>query len=208
MKKIMKVAFAAAALGAALVFAGCAGSASADTTDSGSGTGTGTGSGTTDTTGLWSKFDGADCQIWGSTFTAAESGDGSGWIFTVGSAGWWGGCFCNSGSVAPTDTGVITFDMSKVAKISFDVKGSAVGSFWASTSDAAAKTANQTAIPLTTDWVNKSFTVSGTSAKDYGVLDIGGGDLSTTTTAGYEVYIKNIAFWDASGNEIVPTRNE
>lgn len=208
MKKIKKTAFAAAALAVALVFAGCAGTASADTTGSGSGGGGGTGTGTTDTTGLWSKFDGADCQIWNSTFTAAESGDGSGWIFTVGSVGWWGGCFCNSGSVAPTDTGVITFDMSKVVKISFDVKGSAAGSFWASTSTAAAKPANQTAIPLTTDWVNKSFAVSETSTNDYGVLDIGGGDLSTTVTAGYEVYIKNIAFWDAGGNEIVPTRKE
>jgi hypothetical protein len=97
--------------------------------------------------------------------------------------------------------------MSKVAKITFDAKASAAGSFWVSTGGSDTKPLHQVSVPLTTDWVSQTYSTSGTSSADYAVLDFGGGDLSTTTTSGYKVYIRNIAFLDASGKEIVPTRN-
>ncbi len=186
---------------AAAIFSGCADAATADDGSSGN---DGDSSGTN--TVLWSKFEGADLQVWSNTFTA-ETNDTDGMIITVGSSGWWGGCFCNN--AADAAGAATTFDMSNVAKITFDVKGSAAGSFWVSCSDSTAATKGQTAIALTTDWVNKEFScASYVGSTDYGVLDIGGGDLSTTATSGYKVYIKNIAFWNAAGNEIVPARSE
>jgi hypothetical protein len=198
MKKKLTVITACSLLFAITMFSGCAADTSADTGGSG-------GSGTSSSV-LWSKFDGADLQIWSNTFTA-ESSDTDGMVFTVGSSGWWGGCFCNNAADAVGSA--TTFDMSDIAKITFDVKGSAAGSFWVSCSNSSAAVTGQTAIALTTDWVNKTFScASYVSSTDYGVLDVGGGDLGTTSTSGYKVYIKNIAFWDASGNEIVPARSE
>lgn len=206
----------------------CSGTDAEDSTSNGSGSGSGSGSGTdttTDGTGattgdtsgggtttttdkVWKTFEGADLQIWinGETFTADDS---KGYLeVTVGSSGWWGGCYCDSKAGKVGTTGYVSFDMSKVAKITFDAKGSAAGSFWVSQSDKDSKVANQVAITLTTDWVAQTYTTSGTSSTDYGVLDIGGGDKNTTTTSGYKVYIRNIAFYDASGKEIVPARNK
>lgn len=188
------------------------GSGGTDTTvgtdDSGAPTGDTNGGGTTTATDkLWKTFEGADLQIWpnGDSFTADDT---KGYLeVTIGSLGWWGGCYCDSKSGKVGTAGYVSFDMSKVAKITFDAKGSATGSFWVSQSDKDSKTANQVAVSLTTDWVAQTYTTSGTSSTDYGVLDIGGGDKATTTTAGYKVYIRNIAFYDASGAEIVPTRN-
>jgi len=201
MKKITKCIGVCSLLVSAALLSGCTNPATADTGSNGGG-----GSSTTNTV-LWSTFEGADLQIWGNTFTA-ESSDTDGLVVTVGSAGWWGGCFCNDGTVGAATSGVITFDMSKVATITFYAKASAAGSFWVSQSNAAAVVTNQQAESLTTDWQKYTYTCSGTGSTDYGVLDIGGGDLSTTTTAGYKIYIKDIAFQNSSGTEIVPTRSE
>jgi hypothetical protein len=178
-----------------------------DTDDSGATPGDTTPGTNTSTDKLWKTFEGADLQIWpnGDSFTADDT---KGYLeITVSSLGWWGGCYCDSKAGKVGTTGYVSFDMSKVAKITFDAKGSAAGSFWVSQSDKDSKVANQVAVTLTTDWVAQTYTTSGTSSTDYGVLDIGGGDKGTTTTAGYKVYIRNIAFLDASGKEIVPTRN-
>lgn len=200
----------------ALLFASCQAesdpyddstSTSTQTGGSSSGGSTGSSTGGSSSTGLWSKFAGCDLQIWLNTFTA-ETGD-DGIAITVGSAGWWGGCFCNKGSVGATDSGVVKYDMSKVAKITFDAKGSAAGAFYICNSDSAAQKKGGATIPLTTAWVSQTYSCStSVSATDYGLFDvIGASDAgtNTTTTAGYIVYIKNVAFWDASNNEIVPT---
>lgn len=156
---------------------------------------------------LWSSFDGTDLQIWDGTFTA-ETDNTNGLIITVGSVGWWGGSFCNNGATAANAVDVVTFNMSNVAKITFDAKASATGSMWVSNSNSSATGQGLTAITLTTEWATKTFNCSGSvSANDYAVMAIGGGELSTTTTSGYKVYIKNIAFWNSSGVEITPSRN-
>jgi hypothetical protein len=151
---------------------------------------------------LWSSFEGCDIQIWYG-FTADTSNDYL--EMTVGDdVTWWGGAFVNDASA----TDAITFDMSDVAEITFSAKGSDTGSFWISHENSSGTLSNQTAISLSTDWESCTYTCNGVTSTDLAVFAFGGGDLSTTVTEGYVVSIKNIAFWDAEGNEIVPTRNE
>lgn len=199
-KTIIAVLTAALVMGA---FVGCTASTSSPDSGSGDSGGSGGSGGSGTTSGIWSKFEGADIQIWSNTFTAEEDST-DGLVITVGSVGWWGGCFCNAGAVAPTASDVVTFDMSNVAKITFDAKASASGSMWVSCSDSAANTKGKTTMNLTTDFVSQTFNCTGNvSSTDYGVLDFGGENASGTI-----VYIKNIAFYDSTGTEIVPTRNE
>lgn len=217
MKEVKKTMVVCLLVATAALFASCVQSGTPDTggsnsdlssngaqgDDSNSGSNSGS---TTGSTILWSTFEGCDLQIWSGTFTSTEGSNGL--EITVSAPdGWWGGCFCDSGANAAG--AAVTFDMSKVASITFDAKASAAGSMWVSSSNNAAKVTGQTKIALTTDWVTQTYACAGNvSSSDYGVLDIGGGDLSTTTTAGYVIDIKNIKFLDASGAEILPTRNE
>ncbi|MCR5217360.1 hypothetical protein [Treponema sp.] len=153
------------------------------------------------------SFEGCDLQIWVDTFTATQTSEAE--LFTVGSVGWWGGAFVNKGSVGPTDAGVVTYDMSNVATITFEAMISEAGSIWVSTSasDSTAGAKVGKTFSITTEWDEYTFNISdGTNAvsdHDYGVFAIGGSNSSGTV-----VYIKNIAFYDASGNEIVPGVND
>ena len=155
---------------------------------------------------LWSMFDGADMQVWEKTADLEETDEGL--DITIGSSGWWGMCFCNSASTGVDSPDCVTFDMSKVAKITFEAKASKKASMWVSQSDAESKAVNQTKISLSTSYATKTFNLKNPGKKDYGVLDIGGGDLNTTTESDVVISIKNIKFLDASGTEIVPTRNK
>ncbi len=156
----------------------------------------------------FSKFEGCDLQIWSNTFTAATTTEGL--VITVGSVGWWGGAFVNNGAVGPTDSGVVTYDMSNVSKITFEAKISSEGDIWISTSDSTASAGADKGktFTLTTEWPESpyEFKISdGTnkvSTKDYGVLAVGGANVSGTT-----ITLKNIAFYDSDGNEIVPGVN-
>ena len=154
---------------------------------------------------LWSRFDGADMQVWGNTATLTETEEGLN--IESGNAGWWGMCFCNSTGVG-AGSDAVTFDMSKIKKITFEAKASENATMWASQSDATATVTNQTKINLSTSYATKEFVLRNPGTKDYGVLDIGGGDLDTTTKSDVVISIKNIKFLDANGNETVPTRNE
>ncbi len=159
---------------------------------------------------LWSMLDGADMQMWsdpsGLTAELEETSEGLK-ITVIGNENWWGMCFCNN---AATDVaaGAVTFDMSKITKITFEAKASENASMWVSQSNSQAKVTNQKKIDLTTQFETKTFTLSNPGTKDYGVLDIGGGDLSTTVKKDLIIVIKNIKFFDANGNETVPSRNE
>lgn len=158
------------------------------------------------TSPLWSMFDGADMQVWEGTAMLEETDESL--EITIGSAGWWGMCFCNAASVGAKSSDCVTFDMSKITKITFEAKASEKATMWVSQSDAESKPQNQTKINLTTSFETKSFTLKNPGTKDYGVLDIGGGDLGTTTKSDVVISIKNIKFLDANGTETVPTRNE
>ncbi len=158
---------------------------------------------------LWSRFEGADMQVWvveGTTTTTADVAERPDCIdITIKTAGWWGMCFCNDKAVSASQNPV-TFDMSRVHTITFDAKASQTASMWVS--QIPSNTANQRKIDLTTDFASKTFTLQNPGNRDYGVLAMGGGDLDTTTTTGVVISIKNIKFLDANGTEIVPTRNE
>lgn len=238
MKKMLKLFAAFAMISLVISFAGCdletedelletvaenpatpGNTGSNGTGSSGTGSnnntgGTGTGgsgsntenSGSSSTSPLWSLFDGADMQVWEGTAMLEETDDGL--EITIGSAGWWGMCFCNAAAVGPAASDCVTFDMSNIAKITFEAKASEKASIWASQSNAESKPTNQTKIDLTTSYETKTFTLKNPGKKDYGVLDIGGGDLGTTTKSDVVVYIKNIKFFNASGAETVPARNE
>ena len=161
---------------------------------------------------LWSTFEGADMQVWQgevskiNTATLDKKSDCL--EITIGNEGWWGMCFCNQASVGATASDVVTFDMSKIKTITFEAKASQAASIWVSQSDKNAKPTNQTKIELSTDFETKTYTLQNPGKDDYGVLDIGGGDLGTTTKSDVVISIKNIKFLDENGKETVPTRNE
>lgn len=156
-----------------------------------------------------------DIQIWTASFTATIN---SGCLtITVGSVGWWGGAFVASGSVDPKDSGVVTYDMTSVKKISFDAMASVAGKFVAyGGSDSLAALHDPFEVSVTTEWQNFEFDVSKGSSKDYSLFCLGGatdpdadlGTLGGSWANGSTISIKNIAFYDANGNEIVPTVNK
>lgn len=178
-----------------------AGSSSGDSKDSASSTGT--------KSPLWSKFEGADMQVWvieGTTTTTADVSPKSDCIeIAIKSAGWWGMCFCNDKAVG-AGPNAVTFDMSQVASITFEAKASQTASMWVGQMPSGL--GDKQRVELSTDFAEKTFTLSNPTNHDYGVLAIGGGDLDTTVTTGVKIYIKNIKFLNAAGTEIVPTRNE
>jgi len=145
------------------------------------------------------SFEGCDLQIWNATFSATTNSESM--DFSVGIAGWWGGAFVNDGAAGPTTAGAKFYDMSKVSKISCDIKSSDAGKVWMSTSNHNAELPNQKEFSTTTEW--KTYTldiVSGSvSTSDFGVFAIGGSNASGST-----VSIKNITFFDSSNKEIVP----
>lgn len=155
-----------------------------------------------------------DIQIWSNSFTATTNSECL--TITVGSVGWWGGAFVASGSVQPTDSSVVTYDMSLVKKISFDAMASVAGKFVAyGGSDSSAATHDPFEVSVTTEWQNFEFDVSSGSSKDYSLFCLGGAtdpeatqSLGGSWASGSTISIKNIAFYDSTGNEIVPTVNK
>ena len=158
---------------------------------------------------LWSKFDGADMQVWvieGTTTTTANVSEKSDCIeIAIKSAGWWGMCFCNDKAV-DAKSNPVTFDMSQVKTITFEAKASENASMWVGQMPSGLE--RQQRVELSTAFEEKTVTLTAPTNHDYGLLAIGGGDLDTTVKTGVKISIKNIKFLDASGNEIVPTRNE
>ena len=186
------------------------GSGSKGTGSSGNSSGSGeTGGGSEDP--LWYSFEGADMQVWKDEWTHVATADlvpQSEWLdIIIGESGWWGMCFCNDASVG-AGAAAVTFDMTKVKKIEFEAKASKKASIWVSQSNNESKPTNQTKIELGTEFAKKTFTLKNPGKNDYGVLDIGGGDLQTTTESDVVISIKNIKFLDANENECNPTRNE
>ncbi len=146
-----------------------------------------------------------DLQIWSATFTATTNSDCL--TITVGSVGWWGGAFVASGSVSPTDSSVVTYDMSSVKKISFDAMASKENIFtFKGGSDSSATAHDPFECSVTTEWQNFEFDVSNGTKTDYAIVVLSGD--GGTWSANDTISIKNIAYYDSTGNEIVPTVNK
>ena len=154
---------------------------------------------------LWSTFDGADMQVWENTATLTETEEGL--DIEIGNAGWWGMCFCNAASVGPND-GAVTFDMSKVKKITFEAKASEKASVLIAQSDSKATDVNHKTIDLSTNYLLKSYELKSPEKNAYGLFDLLANSKGGTSKTGVVISIKNIKFLDANGNETVPTRNE
>ena len=205
MKKIVKLLTALGLVSLMVSFAGCGLKTEAEllngTTRGGEENG--------GSSSLWSKFDGADMQVWvkeNTNITTADVAQQADCIeITIKDAGWWGMCFCNDKAVAANQNPV-TFDMSQVKTITFEAKASQTASMWVGQMPSGLD--NQQKIDLSTDFAEKTFTLRNPTNHDYGVLAIGGGDLETTVTTGVKISIKNIKFLNEAGAEIAPSRNE
>ena len=155
---------------------------------------------------LWSSFDGADMQVWENTATLTETDEGL--DIEIGNAGWWGMCFCNAAGVG-AGSDAVTFDMSKVAKVTIDVKANQNASMWVSCFDQSANTPNPKKIDIGTSYETKEVALSGNGNRDYGVLAIGGNnETGTTVKTGVVISIKNIKLFTSTGEEISPARND
>lgn len=158
-------------------------------------------SGSNSSSPIWSKFEGADMQIWVDTATLTPTADCL--EIKVKNSEWWGMCFCNKADVG-ADEGAVTFNMSGISTITFDAKASSPVTIWVAQSDAVAEKQNVKNVSLTTTFETKTYTLQNPGNRDYGVLDIGGDN----NPFGTIISIKNIKFLDAAGNETVPSRNE
>ena len=226
MKKMLKLFTAIAMLSLVISFAGCnmdteddlledagkpvpgmqdgnnaSGGSSTGGTGSIGGTGGAVGTGGGSTSPLWASFEGADMQVWENTAGLTPTDECL--EIEVKNSEWWGMCFCNKADVAP-GANAVTFNMSKVKKITFDAKATTALSIWVSQSNNAAEKKNDKTFAWTTEYETKTYTLLNPGTSDYGVLDIGG------NSNPYEavISIKNIKFYNSEGTEIVPTRNE
>lgn len=148
-----------------------------------------------------------DLQIWEGTFTADITDC---LTITVGTVGWWGGAFVGKGSVAPDSDSVVKWDMTAVKKMSLSAKASKTGKFVIyAGSDGSAKPLSATNIDVTEEWDDYEFDVSGETDSNYSILAFGGStednSIGGPWATGEQIFIKNVAYYDASGNEIVPT---
>src|SRR5574344_1809749 len=210
-------------MAAALLFASCQissdpydnGSSTDDSSSSGTDTSSSstdtsgddtTDSGTTDTIGTsWGTLfantghNPIDLQIW-QNYTSDISDTSSGQICTItdGST-WFGGAIVQSSSAAPTSC--VYYDMSSVAKVTFEVKASAAGTIWVGYSSASASDAldKKTGLSVTTDWQTVTLTQAGV-AKAWSIFAFGGEPNVWATNA--TICFKNITYYDASGNSI------
>ena len=188
--------------------AGSNGTGSSGTGSNNNGGGTGTGgsgsntgnSGSSSTSPIWSKFEGADMQVWEETASLTPTAEGL--DIKVKNTTWWGMCFCNKADVGPEKEHV-TFDMSKVKTITVEAKASTPLTIWLSQSDSAAAKVYDEEFDIDTSYKTLTYTLTNPGTQDYGVLDIGGNNNPYKAV----ISIKNIKFLDASGKEIVPTRS-
>jgi len=150
--------------------------------------------------GLFKSFGGCGIQIWQDEWNDHDvtfAIDYKSGTITVGSVGWWGGAF---GSY---DNGVDNggrFDLSKLAEIRFDAKASTYGTIYFNVDNN-----NKNEVDIPSEYMTYSIPVKKASAKAANLFVIGGvRDLSDPGTT---ITLKNIAFYDAKGNEIIPQYN-
>ena len=149
---------------------------------------------------LFKTFAGCGVQIWQDewnnhdpTFTI----DYAKGEITVGSVGWWGGAF---GSYDNGKANGGTFNLSKVAEIRFDAKASTYGTIYFNVDDK-----NKAELDIPMEFMHYSIPVKKAGAKAVNLFVIGG--VRDLNNPGTTITLKNISFYDAKGNEIVPQYN-
>ena len=188
-------------LGAALIATGCA-------TNKNNGPVTGSGavrsvnasSASGEKSVLFKSFPGCGIQIWqdewgqhdltfGIDYQAGE--------ITVSYIGWWGGAW------GAYDNGIengATFDLHEVAYMTLEAKASTYGTIYFNIDNN-----NQNELDLKLDWQEYKIPCQNLKRKTPTLFVMGGKyDINEKDT---KVYLRNIAWWDENGNEIVPKYN-
>ena len=123
------------------------------------------------------------------------------WIFKNGQTGnWYGLAICSNASGSDSSASAAIYDLSSIAKITFEAKSdtnNSVMNFSACTEDAVSYTLGTEYKTFTYDMTKATHAKNG---KHYCMVSI----VQNATTEPIVHYIKNIAFWDASGTEVVP----
>jgi len=151
-----------------------------------------------------------DLQIWEGTCSISPTG--SELIVTPTGTGWWGFGVCSNASDAQS-----IYDLSKVAKCTYEAKGNNAAIKMYATICAT----KQNEVTLTDEYAEYSFDTTGTcdeyknGERTGKTVDVAQNNAQFIVTFGFasgssdnSFYIKNIKFFDASGNEIVPKINK
>lgn len=113
---------------------------------------------------------------------------------------WYGLAICSNASGSDSSASAAIYDLSSIAKITFEAKSdtnNSVMNFSACTEDAVSYTLGTEYKTFTYDMAKATHAKNG---KHYCMVSI----VQKATTEPIVHYIKNIAFWDASGTEVVP----
>lgn len=145
-----------------------------------------------------------DLQIWGDYGAGCATVNSSGALVITQTGNWYGVAICSDSAGSDDGDSYKIYDMSKVAKIKFEAKSDTEGSilgFSACTKDAESYTLSTEYQEFEYDMNEAAHAKKGTH---YCMVSL----VQNTVTESVIHYIKNIAFYDANGNEIVPTVNK
>jgi hypothetical protein len=149
---------------------------------------------------LFKTFAGCGIQIWQNEWGAHENTFAIDYVsgtITVGSVGWWGGAFgCYDNGISNG----ATFNLTNIKKITFEAKASSYGTIYFNIDEN-----NKNEVDLTPNFKEYTIKVPHARSKTDVLFMIGG--VRDVNDMGTQITIKNIAFWDGNGNEVVPKYN-
>lgn len=143
-------------------------------------------------------------QVWGDYGAACTIVNSSGALVITQTGTWYGVAICSDPAGNDGSESYRIYDMSKVATIKFEAKSDTDGSelkFSACTENAKSYT-------LSTEYKEFEYDMSEAAHAKTGTHYCMVSLVQNVVTESVTHYIKNIAFYDASGNEIVPTVNK
>ncbi|MBE6353668.1 hypothetical protein [Treponema sp.] len=139
-----------------------------------------------------------DLQIWADNGGGANATPTKEELIITQTGSWWGMAICSNAAGDDSTDKYKIYDMSEVAKVTFYAKSDKATSIWLS----GVSDANKKSVSITDEYPEEPYEVPFTTKIDgyhYAIVCIGGESADATW------YVKNIAFFDDSGNEIVPT---
>lgn len=145
-----------------------------------------------------------DMQVWADYNAACETNILDGALEIVQTGEWYGVAICSDKGANDKSSSAAIYDMSKIAKITFEAKSEPTGTKL----NFSACTENASTYVLTDEYQKFEYDMSkadhAKTGNHYCMVSLVQNELKSGVTH----YIKNIAFFDESGNEIVPTLNQ
>lgn len=142
-----------------------------------------------------------DFQVWTDYNGGCTTQKQDGALVIVQTGNWYGVAICSAANANDSSASGAIYDMSKIAKITFEAKAETEGTKL----NFSACTENAVSYPLSTEYQSFEYDMSkashAKSGNHYCMVSL----VQNETTTGVIHYVKNIAFWDASGTEIIPT---